>query len=59
MFQAGLECIYEPSVLAMHHESYFRGKATPQIERWTRESTARMQMLWGAEDLSRWVPEAL
>jgi GT2 family glycosyltransferase len=59
VFQAGLECIYEPSVVATHHESYFRRKATPEIERWTRESTARMRALWGAEDLSRWVPETL
>lgn len=59
VFGAGLECIYEPSVVAMHHESFFRRKATPEIERWTRESTARMKMLWGAEDLSRWVPETL
>ena len=33
--------------------------ATPEIERWTKESTARMRALWGAEDLSRWVPETL
>jgi GT2 family glycosyltransferase len=59
VFGAGLECIYEPTVVAMHHESFFRRKATPEIERWTRESTARMKMLWGAEDLSRWVPETL
>ena len=59
VFKAELECIYEPTVVAMHHESFFRRKATPQIERWTTESTARMRALWGAEDLSRWVPEAL
>jgi GT2 family glycosyltransferase len=59
VFQAGLECIYEPSVVAMHHESYFRGTPSPTIQRWTSESTARMRRLWGAEDLSRWVPETL
>jgi GT2 family glycosyltransferase len=59
VFKAGLECIYEPSVVAMHHESFFRRKVTPEIERWTKESTARMRALWGAEDLSRWVPETL
>ena len=59
VFKAGLECIYEPSVLAMHHESYFRKTPTPTIKRWTAESTARLRRLWGAEDLSRWVPEIL
>jgi O-antigen biosynthesis protein len=59
VFQADLECIYEPSVLAVHHESYFRKKSTPTTERWTRESIRRMRSLWGGEDLSRWVPETL
>jgi GT2 family glycosyltransferase len=59
VFAAGLECIYEPSVMATHHESYFRKSQTPTHERWTKESTARMLQQWGATDLSRWVPETL
>jgi GT2 family glycosyltransferase len=59
VFDAGLECIYEPSVRAFHLEKFFRGKPTPQIERWTRQSTLRMKSLWGSKDLSRWVPEVL
>jgi GT2 family glycosyltransferase len=59
VFGAGLECIYEPSVVAIHHESYFRKKVTPEIKRWTTESIARMRALWGAEDLSRWIPETM
>ena len=31
--QSGRQCIYEPSVCAMHHESVFRGRTTPKIER--------------------------
>ncbi len=58
-FAAGLACIYEPSVMATHHESYFRTSQTPTHERWTKESTARMLRQWGATDLSRWVPETL
>jgi 3',5'-cyclic AMP phosphodiesterase CpdA len=49
----------EPTVVAMHHESFFRRNTTPKTEQWTAESTARMKRLWGAEDLSRWVPETL
>jgi len=59
VFGAGLECIYEPSVRAWHHESMFRGKSDPKIERWTAESTQRMWNKWSGEDLTRWVPEAL
>jgi len=59
VFQAGLECIYEPSVVAMHHESYFRKTQSPKIKQWTIESAERMRRLWGGEDLSRWVPETL
>ena len=42
VFEAGLECIYEPTVVATHREKFFRGKADAKIDRWTRESTARM-----------------
>ena len=59
VFDAGLECIYEPTVVATHREKYFRGKADDKIKRWTRESTARMLSRWGRTDLSQWVPEVL
>jgi GT2 family glycosyltransferase len=59
VFDAGLECIYEPSVRAWHHESVFRGRRDAKIERWTRESTARMWTKWSHADLTRWIPEVL
>ena len=59
VFDAGLECIYEPTVVASHREKFFRGKADPKILKWTRESTARMLARWGTTDLSQWVPEVL
>lgn len=59
VFAAGLDCVYEPSVRAWHHESVFRGNKDPKIERWTAESTARLWRTWAAEDLTPWVPEAL
>jgi GT2 family glycosyltransferase len=59
VFEAGLECIYEPSVRAWHHESIFRkGNPSPQIKRWTEESTQRLWKTWGGTDLSLFVPEA-
>jgi len=59
VFEAGLECIYEPTVVASHREKFFRGKPDPKIAQWTRESTARMYQRWGTTDLSQWVPEVL
>jgi GT2 family glycosyltransferase len=59
VFEAGLECIYEPSVRAWHLESFFRSKPSPQVRQWTLDSIARMRMLWGVKDMSRWVPEVL
>jgi GT2 family glycosyltransferase len=60
VFEAGLECIYEPSVRAVHREKYFRGNnPSPKVREWTIASTRRMKALWGAKDLSRWVPEVL
>jgi GT2 family glycosyltransferase len=59
VFEADLECIYEPSVRAFHREKFFRGRPTPKVKQWTLESTSRMKALWGNKDLSRWVPEVL
>jgi O-antigen biosynthesis protein len=59
VFEAGLDCIYEPSVRAYHLEKFFRSTPNDRIQRWTVESVARMKMLWGHKDLSQWVPEVL
>ena len=58
-FDAGLECIYEPSVRAWHHESMFRGRRDEKIERWTLESAQRIFTKWATADLTQWVPEPL
>jgi GT2 family glycosyltransferase len=59
VFEAGLECIYEPSVRAYHLEKYFRSTPSETVQQWTVDSTERMKALWGHKDLSRWVPEVL
>ena len=50
VFEAGLECIYEPTV-RRHRTTRATSAArpTPKIERWTRESTARMRKRWGGD----------
>ena len=59
VFQAGLECIYEPGATAYHLESYFRGRPTPRIAAWQEESAARLWSRWCETDLSPYVPEVL
>jgi GT2 family glycosyltransferase len=60
VFEAGLECIYEPTVVATHREKFFRGnKPDPKLQRWMKESTAQMLLRWGDKDQSRWIPEVL
>jgi len=56
VFASGLQCIYEPTVCAVHHESVFRGRSTPKLERWQQESAQRLQEKWAATDLSEFVP---
>ena len=56
VFGAGLECIYEPTVCAFHHESVFRGRSTPKIERWERDSFLHLRDKWATTDLSEFSP---
>jgi len=56
VFEAGLDCIYEPSVCAVHHESVFRGRSTPTIEQWQLESLLRLKEKWIGTDLSAFTP---
>jgi GT2 family glycosyltransferase len=60
VFDAGLECIYEPSVCALHHESVFRRRdPTPKIRAWTEASARLLWRKWAAADLSQFVPEVV
>jgi GT2 family glycosyltransferase len=58
VFDAGLECIYEPRARAIHAESVFRGRgrATDRIVAWQKASSARLRSKYADADLSRWVP---
>jgi GT2 family glycosyltransferase len=55
VFGAGLECIYEPTAVAVR-----RDRPAPDRRRTlARRSRNRLVAKWGAEDLSPFVPEAL
>jgi GT2 family glycosyltransferase len=52
-FKAGLRCAYEPKAVAYHHESFTRGRQTPQLAEWTNESWMHFQEKWKDEDFRR------
>ena len=56
VFAAGLECIYEPAVRAMHAESVFRGRPTPRIQAWQDESAEYLAAKHADTDVSPWIP---
>ena len=56
VFLSGRDCIYEPTACAFHHESVFRGRATPKIEAWQRESFLRLKEKWRGADFSPFTP---
>lgn len=42
-FTAGYECVYQPAVIALHHESAIRGRGgDKQIDEWHRQSSERL-----------------
>jgi GT2 family glycosyltransferase len=56
VFNAGLECIYQPAVRAIHHESLFRGQRSEKLDRWHKESIAVLARKHAATDLGPWIP---
>jgi GT2 family glycosyltransferase len=58
-FDAGLECIYEPAAVAIHHESLFRGERTAKIDGMHRRSIAHLLAKHGTTDMTPWTPEIL
>jgi GT2 family glycosyltransferase len=59
VFEAGLECIYEPSALAIHHEQYFRGRRSKRTDEMHARSNARLLEKHATTDLGAWTPTAL
>jgi GT2 family glycosyltransferase len=53
---SGRECIYQPGVRAIHHESFFRGRADEKIQRWTNESWLRFCAKYGQISFAQFVP---
>jgi GT2 family glycosyltransferase len=56
VFDAGLECIYEPGARAVHAESVFRGRANKKILGWQETSVRHLWTKYPYADFSPWVP---
>jgi GT2 family glycosyltransferase len=59
VFDADLDCIYEPSVCAIHHESVFRGRKNAKLEEWERLSALRLSNKWMDAELGRFTTAIL
>ena len=56
VFEADLECVYNPDVLAIHHESLFRGSRSEKIDEWHQSSLRALHEKHGQTSLGRYVP---
>lgn len=56
VFDVGLECIYNPQVRAVHHESLFRGQRSEKIDKWHQDSLEYLRKKHGSTPLGRFVP---
>jgi GT2 family glycosyltransferase len=59
VFEAGLDCIYEPTVCAVHHESMFRGRKDAKIEEWESAALDRLGTKWAGTDLGQYTTAIL
>jgi O-antigen biosynthesis protein len=52
VFDAGLECVYEPAAWALHHESAIRGRLDQKLKDWQEQSRRTLDTLYGGRDLT-------
>ena len=56
VFDAGLECVYEPAAWALHHESALRGRLDDKNAAWLKASAQRHKDKQADRDHSRFFP---
>lgn len=59
VFQAGLKCVYEPTVRAVHHESIFRRKASAKHLAWQEDGYALLNRKHDPRDFTRYASTML
>jgi GT2 family glycosyltransferase len=58
-FLSGRECVYQPGIRAVHHESAFRGRADEKIIKWTEQSWMRFCGKYADVSFAEFVPNLL
>jgi GT2 family glycosyltransferase len=53
---SGRECVYQPAIRALHHESAFRGRPSEKVARWQAESYLRLAVKYRDQSLAGLVP---
>jgi GT2 family glycosyltransferase len=56
VFDAGLECVYDPRAIAIHHESMFRGQGSETLTEWQQASLELLHSKHGKTRLGQFVP---
>lgn len=56
VFQAGMQCVYNPDVRAWHYEMMFRGRPSPKIQEWQAKSWMRLSEKWRDARFEQMVP---
>jgi GT2 family glycosyltransferase len=59
VFQAGGECVYEPTVRAVHHESLFRNRPSKKLEDWHDRSAVYFNRKHARDNFVEWVPAVI
>lgn len=57
VFASGRDCIYQPAVRAVHHESLFRGRADSKLNEWQNASWRQLMKKHQHTNMSEWVTE--
>jgi GT2 family glycosyltransferase len=57
VFQAGFECVYEPGIQAIHHESLFRARPNEKLMLWQATSFAYLRQKWAGVPIAQLAPE--
>lgn len=58
-WRSGRQCVYQPGVRAIHHESFFRRQHDEKIARWTEESWLRFCAKYATVSFAEFVPNML
>lgn len=57
VFESGRECIYQPTVKAVHHESLFRGRADAKLNEWQSDSMQALLAEHAKTNMARFIME--